>query len=90
MLKALGLDLCPTNPTQVLQMNDLMKIHMPKPRSNEMLNPKCPKKQFCFIVKMNSWYIEGLSVNLTKNTFGPCAYFLLRQMYEEKRIRWDN
>ncbi len=40
-----------------------------------------------FIVKMDSWDIEGLSVNLTKNTFGPCASFLLRQMYEEKRIR---
>jgi hypothetical protein len=43
-----------------------------------------------FIVKMDSWDIEGLSVNLTKNTFGPCASFLLRKMYEEKKIRWDN
>jgi len=39
---------------------------------------------------MNSWNIEGLSINLTKNTYGPCASFLLRQMYEEKRIRWDS
>jgi hypothetical protein len=43
-----------------------------------------------FIVKMDSWDNEGLSINLTKNTFGPCGYSLLRQMYEEKRIRWDN
>jgi hypothetical protein len=43
-----------------------------------------------FIVEMDSWDIEGFSVNLIKNTFGPCASFLLRKMYEEKRIRWDN
>jgi hypothetical protein len=43
-----------------------------------------------FIVKMEYWDIEGLSINLAKNTFGPCASFLLRKMYEEKRIRWDN
>ncbi len=43
-----------------------------------------------FNVKMNSWDIEGLIVNLTKNTYGPCAFFLIRQMYEEKRIRWDS
>jgi len=42
-----------------------------------------------FIVKMNFWDVKGLSVNLTKNTFGPCVTFLLRQVYEEKRIRWD-
>jgi hypothetical protein len=29
-----------------VQMSDLMKIHMPKPRSNEMIDPKCPNKQF--------------------------------------------
>jgi hypothetical protein len=64
-----------------------MKIHMPKPRSNEVLNLKCPNKQFCryFIIKMDSWDIEGLNVNLTKNTFGPCVSFLSRQMYEEKK-----
>jgi hypothetical protein len=43
-----------------------------------------------FIIKMDSCDIKGLSLNLTKNTFGPCASFLLEQMYEEKRIRWDN
>ncbi len=43
-----------------------------------------------FNVEMKSWDIEGLIVNLTKNTYGPCASFLLRQMYEEKKIRWDN
>ncbi len=43
-----------------------------------------------FIIKMDSWDIEGLNVNLTRNTFGPCASFLLRQMYKEKGIRWDN
>jgi hypothetical protein len=43
-----------------------------------------------FIVKMDSWDIEGLNVNLTKNTFGPCASVLLEQMYKEKIIRWDN
>ncbi len=43
-----------------------------------------------FIVKIDSWDIEGLSVNLTKNTFDPWASFLLGQMYEEKRIRWDS
>ncbi len=37
---------------------------------------------------MDSWDIEGLSVNLTMNTYGPCASFLLRQMCEEKRISW--
>jgi hypothetical protein len=59
-----------------------MKIHVPKPWSNEVLNFKCPNKY--------SWDIEGLNINLAKNTFGPCASFLLRKMYEEKRIRWDN
>ncbi len=43
-----------------------------------------------FSVKMNSWDVEGLNINLTKNTYGPCASFLLRQMYEEKKIRWDS
>ncbi len=43
-----------------------------------------------FIIRMDSWDIEGLNFNLTKNTFGPCASLLLEQMYEEKRIRWDN
>jgi hypothetical protein len=43
-----------------------------------------------FSVKMNSWDIDGLSVNLTKNTYGPCASFLLRKMYKEKIIRWDS
>jgi len=42
-----------------------------------------------FIIKMDSWDIKRLSVNLTKN-FGPCGSFLLRQMYEEKKITWDN
>ncbi len=42
------------------------------------------------IIKMNSWDIEGLCVNLTKNTFGPCVFFLLRQMYEEKKIRCES
>jgi hypothetical protein len=42
-----------------------------------------------FIIKMDYWDIEGLNINLTNNTSGPCASFLLRQMYEEKRIRWD-
>jgi hypothetical protein len=69
-----------------------MKIHMPKPQSNEVLTRNAPTNNFgrYFIVKMDSWDIEGLNVNLTKNTFGPCPSFLLRQMYEEKRIRWDN
>jgi len=39
---------------------------------------------------MNPWDIEGLIVNLTKNTYDPCASFLLRQIYEEKKIRWDS
>ncbi len=43
-----------------------------------------------FSVKMDSWDIQGLSVNLTMNTYGPCASFSLRQMYEEKRITWDS
>ncbi len=43
-----------------------------------------------FIVKMDFWDIEGLHVSLTRNTFGPCASFLLRQMHKEKGIRWDN
>jgi hypothetical protein len=43
-----------------------------------------------FTIKMNSWDIEGLNINLIKNTYGPCASFLLRQMYEEKKIRWGN
>ncbi len=43
-----------------------------------------------FNVKMNFWDIEGLNINLTKNTYGPCASFLLRQMYKEKKIRWDS
>jgi hypothetical protein len=43
-----------------------------------------------FIVKMDSWDIEGLNVDLTNNTSNPRASFLLRQMYKEKRIRWDN
>ncbi len=43
-----------------------------------------------FIIKMDSWDIEGLSVNLTKNTFGPCVSFLLRQMYEKKKKRCDS
>jgi hypothetical protein len=69
-----------------------MKIHMPKLRSNEVFSPNAPTNNFgrYFSAKMNSWDIEGLNVNLTKNTYGPCASFLLRQMYEEKRIRWDN
>jgi hypothetical protein len=40
-----------------------------------------------FNVKMNSWDIEGLNINSTKNTYGPCAYYLLKQMYKEKKIR---
>ncbi len=32
-----------------VQMNDLMKIHMPKPRSNEMFDPKCPNKQLWLV-----------------------------------------
>jgi hypothetical protein len=43
-----------------------------------------------FSVKMNFWDIEGLNVNAAKNTYGPCASFLLKQMYEEKKKRWDN
>ncbi len=43
-----------------------------------------------FSVKMNSSDIERLNINLTKNTYGPCASFLLRQMYEEKKARWDS
>ncbi len=43
-----------------------------------------------FNVKMNSWDIEGLNINLTNNTYGPCAFFLLRQMYQENKIRWDS
>ncbi len=43
-----------------------------------------------FSVKMNSWDIEGLSINLTKNTYGSCASLLLSQMYEQKKIRWDS
>jgi hypothetical protein len=31
-----------------------------------------------FSVKMNSWDIEGLNINLTKNTYGPCASSLLK------------
>jgi hypothetical protein len=43
-----------------------------------------------FSVKMDFQDIEGLNINLTKKTYGPCAPFLLRKMYEEKRIRWDS
>ncbi len=63
---------------------------MPKPWSNEVFNLKCPNKQFGLMLKWTLGDIEGLSVNLTKNTYGACASFLLRQMYEEKRIRWDS
>ncbi len=56
------------------------------------LTLNAPTNNFCryFIIKMESWDIEGLSFNLAKNTFGACASLLLEQMYEEKRIRWDN
>jgi hypothetical protein len=37
-----------------------------------------------FSVKMDSWDIERLNINLTKNAYGPCASFFLRQLYEEK------
>ncbi len=33
---------------------------------------------------------RGSSVDLTKNTYGPCASFSLRQMHEEKKITWDS
>jgi hypothetical protein len=54
----------------------------------ECLTLNAPTNNFggYFIVKMDSWDIEGLSVDLTKNTFGPCASFLLRKLYEEKKI----
>jgi hypothetical protein len=45
--------------------------------------------RYC-IVRMDFWDVEGLTINVTKNTFGSCVTFLLRQMYEEKGIRWDN
>ncbi len=56
------------------------------------LTLNAPTKKFgqYFSVKMDFWDIDGLSVNLTKNTYGPCASFLSRQMYKEKRIRWDS
>ncbi len=75
-----------------VQMNELMKIHMPNLDPMKGLTLNAPTNNFgrYFSVKMNSWDIEGLSIKLTKNTYGPCASFLLRQMYEEKKIRWDN
>jgi len=70
-----------------------MKIRMPKTTvqsSGEL--PNAPTNNFgrYFSVKMDFWDIEGLIINLTKNTYGPCPSFLLRQMYKEKRIRWDS
>jgi hypothetical protein len=53
------------------------------------LNASINNFDLYFNVKMDSWDIEGLNINLTRNTYGLCASFLLRQMYEEKRIRWD-
>jgi hypothetical protein len=37
-----------------------------------------------FSVKMDFWDIEGLSVNLTKNTYGPCASFFAKTNVQGK------
>jgi hypothetical protein len=43
------------------------------------LNAPTKKIDQYFGVKMDSWHNDGLNVNLTKNTYGPCASFLLKQ-----------
>jgi hypothetical protein len=57
-----------------------MKVHMPKPGSMKCLTLNAPTNNFrqYLIMKIASWDIEGLSVHLTKNTFGPCASFFVK------------